>query len=250
MRQIAAKGSPNTRPEILLTFLSIAFLFAVTSPIGRSIAETAAGAGEKSSDVLALAAELGSDNEKARESAAEGIVKVRGELVDRLMELAKQPGKVLVSPNGERRAYLWHEPKHLAILLLGDLRASEAAPLLLENIEYRNPREFFGSMMTNTEWYPAVEALSKIGMPSVDPTVIKLSHVDPKSKAAELCCWTLTEILGPRLARMRVQIAIEETPDASAREKLKAALPYEFFKTREEKATEERAKQGGPGTTK
>jgi hypothetical protein len=180
-----------------------------------------------------------------REDAAKAILATHAKLIERLIEVAARPGQAIHTAGMPEPAYPWHEPKHLAILLLGDLRASAAVPTLLENLTYMNPRDLHHGMLDRIGQYPAVESLSKIGMPAVDPTLEKLSTVDPKSRSAELCCWIVREILGVKLARARVQIAIEETRDATAKENLKAALP--FFRTPQEKAAEERARESKQG---
>jgi hypothetical protein len=190
-------------------------------------------------DILKYMEDLTKEGREDREEAANAIRALHGRLVERLIELAKQHGQAARVPQ-EPDYRAWHEPKHLAILLLGDLRASQAVQVLLENLEYLNPAEYGGSYIDRGGQYPAVGALSKIGMPAVGPTIQKLSAVNPKSRGAELCRWILTEILGVKLGRARLQIAIEETHDQTAKANLKAALPY--FRTPEEEAAEERAK--------
>ena len=183
--------------------------------------------------------------QRDRQQAAEAIRAERTELIGRLIQLAGEKVQPLPSSDPRFVEYPWHDSKHLSILLLGDLRAAEGVPVLLANLEYQNPRSLFGDFMDKDGWYPAVEALCKIGMPAVDPTVAKLGEVGPKSKAGELCSWILNKILGPRLARVRLEITIEETRDAAAKANLKAALPY--FKTEQEKAAEERARESKQG---
>ena len=188
---------------------------------------------------LTTIAGLTSENRKDREKAVDRIRKERTELIKDLIELAAEEVELLPSSDPIFAQYPWHDSKHLAILLAGDLRAAEAIPILLENLEYRNPRRLWGSSLDKDGWYPAVEALSEIGMPAVGPTITKLGTYPSKSQRRELCCWILKRILGVRLARLRLQIAIEETRDQPVKENLIAALPY--FKTEQEKAAEERA---------
>jgi len=78
-------------------------------------------------------------------------------------------------------------------------------------------------------------------MLAVGPTINKLGAYAPNSKGSELCCWLLKKILGVKLARLRLQTAIEETRDEAVKQNLTAALPY--FKTNQEKAAEERARK-------
>ena len=190
---------------------------------------------------LIISTGLTSKNREEREKAAEAIRNERTEIIKQLIEFAAENVEPLPSSDSRFIEYPWHDSKHFAILLLGDMSAVEAVPVLLENIEYRNPRKLWGSLLDKDGWHPAVEALSKIGMPAVEPTIKKLSSYEPKSDGSELCCWILKKILGVRLARLRLQIAIEETRDKAVKKNLVAALPY--FKTSQEKAVEERARR-------
>lgn len=137
--------------------------------------------------------------------------------------------------------YDWHDSKHLAILLLGDMRSADSVPVMLGNLEYRNPLELAGSYMDVGGWYPTAEALSKIGMPAVGPVIDKLGRYSEQEKGHSICCWIIKEILGPRLGKVRLEMAIEDTKDETVKKNLTAALPY--FKTEKEKATEERARR-------
>lgn len=178
---------------------------------------------------------LEAEKREDREKASELILKQHQRLVQHLIELSDKPDPLEFSP------YEWHNSKHLAILLLGDLRAVEAVHVLLEHLEYKNPRNIMGSYMDLGGYFPAAEALSKIGMSAVRPTIEKLGSYTKDSQGRRLCCWILKEILGVRLARVRLQIAIEESRDSAVKKNLTAALPY--FKTDQERAAEERTRR-------
>lgn len=212
-------------------------------PPGQLYGEATVRSGVEQLNLLAYAEDLNKEDVSDREYAAHAIRSARTELIKRLLGIVEAAGQSQRKPSMQEPVeHPWHESKHLAIFLLGDLRASDAIPRLLENINYLNPRTIYVSEPLDIGgWYPAAEALSKIGMPAVDPIVAALSQLDPKSKTADTCCWILREILGVKLARARIQIAIEETRDASVRERLQAAFPY--FRTPQEKAAEERAAQ-------
>ena len=185
---------------------------------------------------------LTTENRKEREKAAEAIRNDHTELIKRLIQLAAAKVEPLPSSDPRFVEYPWHDSKHLAILLLGDLRAAETVPALLDNLKYKNPRSLVGGLLLDKGgWYPAAEALSKIGMPAVGPMIDKLGDSAPNSKDSELCCWVLKKILGVKLARLRLQIDIEETRDEAVKNNLTAVLPY--FKTEQEKAAEERARR-------
>jgi hypothetical protein len=158
------------------------------------------------------------------------ILKERQEAIKKLTELAGMPGKGWRNKEVglDYTEYPSHDAKHLAMLLLGDLRASEGVPVLLENIEYRVPKFMaLGYELGPVEgpgWHPAVESLIKIGMPAVGPVIEKLGTYAQDCLGRRLCLVVLKEILGPRLAKIRIEIAVEEAKDDAARAKLKAAL--------------------------
>jgi len=185
---------------------------------------------------------LTAKNLQDREKAAEAIRKQRAELIKKLVGFAAEKVKPLPSSDPRFIEYPWHDSKHLAILLLGDLRAAEGVSVLLDNLGYKNPKTLYvDEPLDKGGWYPAAEALSKIGMPAVGSIIDKLGVSAQKSKSSELCCWVLKKILGVKLARLRLQIDIEETRDEAVKNNLTAVLPY--FKTEQEKAAEERARR-------
>ena len=188
-------------------------------------------------DLLGLQAEKREDREKGRLSLNEG----HEELVKGLISLAGQ------AHSGGSSYHNWHNSKHLAIFALGDLRAADAVGVLVKGIEYYNPSERAGSYLGLEERYPTAEALGKIGMPSVGPTLEKLRSYDEDGVGRRLCCWVINDVLGQKLGRIRLEMAIEETENPAAKKNLReAALAY--FKTAEEKAAErEHAGRRRPG---
>lgn len=174
---------------------------------------------------------LKSDKREVREEAFDRILEQHKDRVQQLIALAAREVHGREFKLGDRAVveYPWHDTKHLAIILLGDLRAAESVPILLENVEYRNPRILGGGTdeMAAGEghpWYPATESLIKIGMPSVGPVTEKLGGYAENCLGRRLCLVVLKGILGPRLAKAHLGIAIEEAKDKTARANLKAAL--------------------------
>jgi hypothetical protein len=214
-------------------------------------------------DTIETAIDLISKHQKERDGSEQGTVEKRlygsreqenaertirekwADTIRQLIKMAAQDVKPLSPSDPENIRYPWHDSKHLSILLIGDMRSAEAIPVLLDNLGYRNPAELAGSYLGIGGLYPAAEALSKIGMPAVGPVIDKLASYPPKSQGSEICCWILREILGARLARVRLEIAIEESHDPAVKERLAAVLPY--FKTDQEKAAEERARREKAG---
>ena len=150
--------------------------------------------------------------------------------------LAKQE-ELPPDPNLPNHPNSWHSSKHLSILLLGDLQAQESINVLMENIEYRNPKSIVMGRVSPDGLYPAVEALIKIGMPAVEPVINKMASYDKESIARENCIFILQRILGIRLAREKLKIAIEESKDPVFKKNLEKVLP--LFKTDNEKFEEE-----------
>jgi len=185
---------------------------------------------------------LKSTNEQEREKEAEAIREKQQQMIHQLIRLAEQNVQPVTSRTTEDSEYIRHHAKHLAILLLGDIRATEAIPVLLDNLNYRNPNILVGgSYMELGKLYVAAEALSKIGMPAVGPVIDKLGIYSEQEESHSICCWIIREILGPRLGKVRIEMAIEETKDETVKKNLTAALPY--FKTQQEKNAEERARR-------
>jgi hypothetical protein len=188
-------------------------------------------------------------NQQEREKGAEAIREQHQQLIRELIELADVKVKHVPSKSTQDVEYIRHAAKHLTIVLLGDLHAVEAVPVLLDNLEYRNPNILVvTSYLEEGQLYPAAEALSKIGMPSVGPVIDKLGRYGEQEKGHSICRWIIREILGPRLGKVRLEMAIEETKDETVKKNLTAALPY--FKTLKEKLDEEhdqREKAGKQG---
>lgn len=174
---------------------------------------------------------LKSDKREVREETFDRILKERKDCVQELIALAatEVQGRELKLGDQVVVEYPWHDAKHLAIILLGDLRAAEGVPVLVENLEYENPKKVFSgsdekAAVKGSYWHPATESLIKIGMPSVGPVIGKLGGYADNCLGRRLCLVVLKGILGPRLAEASLQIAIEEAKDEAARANLKAAL--------------------------
>lgn len=165
-----------------------------------------------------------------RERAAKAIMESHRALVKDLVELAGEKVKP-IRTEGERPVYPHRDAKHLSILLLGDLRSPEAVPVLLENLEYRNPKSIVVDSLMDMigGYYPAAESLSKIGMLTIEPVLDKLGDYQKDCKGRELCVWVIKEVLGQKLAKIRLEMAIEEAGRNLSRTKarnLMAAMSY------------------------
>jgi len=190
--------------------------------------------GAWSAQVSALQSARG---QEARKEAARAIQdqheRLIGELIVQAGELVEPSRDVIGDTVWVHYPYL--DAKHTAVLLLGDLRAKEAVPVLLENLTYFRPKLLVlmnGGELGPAEgpgWYPAVESLIKIGMRAVEPVMERLACLVEDCLERRLCVVILRGILGDDLAEARLKIAIEEAEKAAAEDRQSAlargALP-------------------------
>lgn len=143
------------------------------APLGLA----AAGAAAPPPSLLAAAANLRSGDLAERVAARDAIAgRLRGApapaesealtaLVPELLEIARI----------EEKVYSMASPPLLAIGLLGDLRAAEAVPLLLDRIGDEFPRFVVRDVDRLT---PAAQALARIGPPAIEPILDRAGAAD------------------------------------------------------------------------
>ncbi len=139
--------------------------------------------------------------------------------------------QALMSIVGEQEATLIKSQKIVtgskegfAITLLGDLRATTAAPLLARLITVRSSSFSLISDEDQPHWYafPAAVALSKIGLPAVEPLLDRVRTAPPTSTAFHLGAVTLEAILGEELAILAAQQYARDHSDFSQADRLTA----------------------------
>jgi len=166
---------------------------------------------------------LQSEQREEREKAREEILESRRLLIDKLIELAGED-----RPGLDEAPNVWRDSKHLSILLLGELRATEAIEVLFENLTYGNP-------LNVTKWYPpppwenypALGALIKIGMPAL-PGALELLKTSEDERERENCYWLIRQVLGIETGRFVVASAVREERDPERKSRLEAALKKWF----------------------
>lgn len=162
-----------------------------------------------------------------REAAFREIKRQRQELVAELIRVLREstaedePARARDPDRTD-----WHSNRHLAILLLREFRASAATDVLFENLTYRAPEHLSGSEWTFGKWYPAADALGRIGRPAVRPAIARLALTQDEEERL-CCCWILVKALGGQLARAAVELELQrehahKTPTHKAN--LEAAL--------------------------
>ena len=149
------------------------------------LAATATGKEEPAYEapVAELLQRLQSAEEAERRAAMASIQALYGELQNELPE----GGKVAALPvyqelaaglvrivGKEREQYDSDDEKLLAVLLLGEMRAAEAVDVLLDNLTFRPPRLIEEAGLGAL--YPCVEALIRIGQPSVEGILRRASR--------------------------------------------------------------------------
>ena len=168
---------------------------------------------------------LQSENEKEREDGASNIKEQYSKLIDGLIEIASK--QIEIPKTVQDMEYIQHETKYHSIILLGDLRAAKAVPVLLDNIEYVNPNITVVSGLLEIEHiFISAGALIKIGIPVVEPVLDRLSMVNNDRRKVSVYCEILNKILGSKLVKYRIQITIDETKDETAKKNLGDALSY------------------------
>jgi len=112
-----------------------------------------------------------------------------------------------------------------AMTLLGDLRSSPAAPLLVRLITVRDSSYSLISDESKPDWrsFPAAVALAQIGIPAVEPLLELARRSAPTSTAFHLSVVTLEAILNPELAVAAVAQHARFYPDFSQDNRLSAS---------------------------
>jgi hypothetical protein len=115
------------------------------------------------------------------------------------------------------------EPKHLAIELLGELRAGEAVRVLFGNLRYCNPRVRTFELLTWQHDFPAAVSLMKIGQEALPPAMARLARSEEQLER-RLCLWIVKTVLGPDLARAALRIEADKEKDPAWKANLEAAI--------------------------
>jgi hypothetical protein len=169
---------------------------------------------------------LMSKNPVVRFEGFEAVKKQYKQLVEELIKLASVKFESVPINDPNNSEYIKYYDKYYAIVLLGDIEANKAVPVLLDNLEFKNKYYVFGDSYTDPErLYPSAVALTKIGAYAIRPTIKKLGKYSKNQVGQKICCWILKEVLGAKLAKASIQIAIEETTNVSEKQNLKDTIP-------------------------
>jgi len=148
--------------------------------------------------------------------AAVVLDRQRAELVNRLLAICNSTNSVRV--------------KGLAIIVLGQYRASEAVPFLVQHLEWDNSID----MMLNGGWprnsvestaamSPVAHALVDIGVPAISAVLDKIAETDDL-KIIERCVRVCRAAEGPEVTRFRLQGRLEKETGQKQKDRFKSAL--------------------------
>jgi hypothetical protein len=168
---------------------------------------------------------LQSPDSAQRFAARSRIVQERRSLVQSLVKIAR--GGADDTPGKRAQLLRLTSPKCLAIKLLGELRAEEAVPSLVQDLTYRVDTSIagtFGGRGLGAR-YPAAGSLAKIGNPAV-PKLLGFLGKSTERVQRHVCVWTLIAIDGRDVARFRVERAIERCGLSRTKANLEAGLEY------------------------
>lgn len=115
------------------------------------------------------------------------------------------------------------ESKTYAIYLAGQLHAVGAVSILIANIDFKATKVDPKGGIGRWGMYPAQEALSKIGSPSVN-MILDLLADESQELRRKLMCFVISDVHGKDLAKMLVKGRYEGERDPAKKARLDDAL--------------------------
>jgi hypothetical protein len=145
------------------------------------------------SEPSSLMAQLLSKNPLNRQAAADNVMKQRQETIRDLISITEK--KDVDKTFGG--------PYHRAIILLGDLRATEAVGVLSANLTYLpGGCVIIDEVMETQAYYPCAFALTRIGEPAIPAMIGRITQGSTPLER-ELAAWVVMEIEGKDQAAYR-----------------------------------------------
>lgn len=159
----------------MITSMKIVVILAVVSQMLRISPVSGENAtSEVTCDVCNNLQLLSSEDARARSDAAESLADTRNYVIEQLLDILHQQKPRLMEMNEKQKAEWLRAPSRgLAIYILGEYRAEQAVPLLVDNVAFEVP--WVGSERGLLAGYPCAEALVKIGLPSASQIARSLS---------------------------------------------------------------------------
>lgn len=148
--------------------------------------------------------------ESEARDATERLVRLSGESAERRQQTIKGLIKVLDDPKAN------FETRRTAMTTLGDLHATEAVGVLIRHLT-----DLEGTTGLAEAWYPAIQALHKIGTPAIPALSHALNSSDPDTRQS--AARALGSIGGER-ARSTLQLALSTERNENVRLMIQIAL--------------------------
>lgn len=116
--------------------------------------------------------------------------------------------------------------RHLAIRLLGDMRATEAIALLVERLTYLpNRAPYVLEELPREAYYPCAMALINIGDPSTSAVINSIEWKKDKT-TREVAAWVLMQIKGKEEAAQCLQDLANKSHDGRLKPRLQEAHDF------------------------
>ena len=156
---------------------------------------------------------LESDNERERDTAAVSVLK---EHASAEREVAGIVTKYL--SDGSRKGTV-----KTAIRLLGELRAEQYVPLLIDNLTFEVFYKDSKRPQAIEDLFPSVGALIKIGIPSIEPILKKVKSTNDTA-VLRAATAVFHGVLGDDLAERRLTIELRNEGEDANRRRLSEML--------------------------
>jgi hypothetical protein len=167
--------------------------------------------------------------EEPQEQALESIISTNRDirlraatrLDDQRRQLVKQLIVILNSTNAD-------SVKLEAVVVLGEYRAVEAIPILVQHFEWddASPRGGIHALWreeVEDTGYPVDEALDNIGMPAIPALLDKITETDDAEIVGK-CVTICQHIEGLEVTRFRLQALLDKETDLKKKERIQSAL--------------------------
>lgn len=161
------------------------------------------------SEIAQLMSQLDSLDEKAQMSLLSRVDEQRNQLLTLLVRYLD------TSPSKNVQA--------AAIYIIGRHRFSEGTTELVRHIDFDAGERMRSASLPLWDQYPAMEALIRIGLPSIQPT-IELLATDSNELRRSLATKVIRYVEGPEVAKFVLDRAYEKESDPKRRANLKNAI--------------------------
>ena len=155
-----------------------------------------------------------STNARVRLDAAIELDNQRAQMIRKLLAIINSTNSVNVKID--------------AVVVIGEYRVSEAAPILVRHFEWDWFSEFtpIKPIMTKEDWAernPVMIALVKIGMPAIPALLDKITQTDDARITFD-CVTICNAIEGTEVTQFRLQGLLDKSADSKEKERIQSAL--------------------------